>query len=103
MSIKLAENDFVELTWWDEYDSKESTEISVHAKYEDGSGDIWLSIGDLKLSLLAWEVLSWEIERLITVEGLQDFINRYKKVDGEVKVLSNNSVQWTKATSPKVE
>jgi len=103
MSIKLAENDFVELTCWDEYDSKESTEISVHAKCGDGSGDIWLSIGDLSLSLLAWEVLSWEIEKLITVEGLQDFINQHKKVDGEVKVLSNNSVQWTKAASPKVE
>lgn len=103
MTIKLAENDIVELTWWDEYDSKESTEISVYSEHADGSGDIWLSIGDLTLSLLAWEVLSWQIEKLTTIEGLQDFINRHKVVDGEVKVLSNNSVQWTRATSPKVE
>ena len=103
MSIKLAEDNLVELTWWDEYDCKEHTEISLHAEYSDGSGDIWLSIGDATFSLQAWASLVWYIEKLTNVEGLQDFVNKYKVVDGEIKVLSNNCVQWTKAASPKVE
>ena len=103
MSLKIAENDLVELTWWDQYNSKEITEISVHTECDDGSGDVWLSVGELSLSIWAWQVLLNQLDSILKKDGLQKFINEYKKVDGEVVVLSNNSVQWTKATSPKVE
>lgn len=98
MPIKIAENDIVELTWWDGYDSKEHTEIALFAECQDGSGDVWLEIGGLSLSLQAWENLVLHIENLTTVEGLQHFINQHKVVDGEISVLSTNSVRWTKPT-----
>lgn len=95
MSLKIAENDLVELTWWDEFDSKEYTEISVHTECDDGSGDVWLDVGGLTLSLQAWGAL---INRLnpILEGGLQKFINEYKVIGGDVEVISNNKIRIVK-------
>ena len=94
--MKIAGDSIVELTWWDQYDSRESVEISVDTEYDNGSGDIWLSVEGLTLSLHAWEVLMMKIEDLVEIDGLQKFIDQNKKVVGEIKVISMNKIDWTK-------
>jgi len=66
--IKLAEDSYVVLTMWDEYDEDEVTEISLWSEYRDGSGDLFLRIGGddgIQYSVLAWKNLVDKINDIV--------------------------------------
>lgn len=87
MSLKIAENDLVELTWWDEFSSREHTEVSVYVEFGDGSGDLFIDVGGLRLSLQAWERLIFLLGKMMEEKGLQSFINNHKIVKDDVVVI----------------
>jgi len=81
MSKILALNDVVELTWWDEYDSKKFVDVEL-SEFSNGIRDErHIRVGELTLSVDAWRSLINYLElSVLDLDDQERFIEKYRTI-----------------------
>ena len=79
MSKILALNDIVELTWWDEYGSKEFVDVELSEFSNGVREERHIRVGELTLSVDAWKSLINYLElSVLDLDNQERFIEKYR-------------------------